>query len=924
MDSDPTRIVGREVELGRLADFLDDQDSRTRAVIIEGEAGAGKTTLWLEALRRAADRTFTVLDCRPAEPEAKLSYQALSDLFEPVLDVIIDHLPAPQARALELALAGGSAESFVDHRPVYTGTHSVLRQLSRSAPVLLAVDDLQRLDGPSERALGFAVRRLRDDSVAIMGTRRTDLGPYPGSALWEALRELSPERMRVGPLSLGAIQRLVAERLSFHVPRPLLTRIHHVTGGNPLFALEVADALSALEDLPTPSEPLPVPDDIRDLVHARLDKLPARTREALLVVALASKPTEALLARVVGDDWAARLDRARWAGVFAGGETLKFSHPLFGSVVESSSDPTLRRTAHAKLATAVDEEEARARHLALSATEADSGIAAALEVAAARTHARGAPDAAAELVELARRLTPPGCDDDLGRRSVAAAEYSFAAGETERALNLLQELVASTDPGPQRADLLRRVTTVQYHRNNLPAALANAQQALVEAGDDEALALSIEKEILFPLNVMGDLDSSREHALHVVELSERLDDPAGIAHGLAVASLARFMLGGGVDHEAMRRIFEVDTAASPAIMDARGVVSHILAWTGSLDDAREIMDGLRRRVLDEGDEGALPGILFRRAYIEVPWGDWSLAARYAEEGEDVCRRTGQETFLSGVLSIRAFTHTLRGDYDLAKAVGNEGMALGMASSAMLGVMFNTAALGFLASARGDAAETDAHLGPMLEAMKAGGAEPVVMWWLPDEVEALIALGESGRAESVTGWVEERARTSGSKWALAIAARCRALVCASKGDWAGAAPAFDEALEQQESRLEKYELARTLLAKGRAARRARKWGVAQESLQRALGVFDELDAVPWAEQARGELKRIGGRPSSPLELTETERKVAELVALGMSNKRVADALFMSARTVQSNLSRVYRKLGIRSRSELASQMSPRDR
>jgi DNA-binding CsgD family transcriptional regulator len=912
-------MVGRDEELAELDALLDAVPAPTRAVLIEGDAGVGKSTLWREALRHASDRGYTVMSCRLAEAEAKLSYQALSDMLEPVVGEAIDRLPLAQRRALEVAVLGSDAAGRpVDQRTVYSATLAVLRILAGQAPLVVAIDDLQWLDGPSARALDFALRRLAEAPVAIVATRRTGAS---ASGIVDTLRELPGKRVSVGPLSLDAIQRIVSAHLGVHVERSTLTRIHRASGGNPLFALEMADALAPLDHVPRANEPLPVPKDLKALLLERIRRLPAIARAVLLIVALAAQLTYDLLDQLDDDGSSAAVERARRAGILVeAGADLRFTHPLFASAVESTANPSELRTAHHRLAAVVHNEEARARHLALSTDRPDQVVAASLEAAAASTQARGAPDAAAELVELAQSLTPPDRVDDLRRRGIALAEYSFSAGDTARALALLEDMVASSPPGPERAELLRRLVRVHSHRDSLPAAIRSAEQALAEAGGDPALSLDIERELLFPLNVAGAIHDSRSHATRVIALSEQLGDTVGAAQGLAVTSLSDFMLGRGVDREAIAKVLAADPAiGGPAMLDATGLVSHVLAWTGEVARGRTVFDALRQRLVDEGDEGSLPNILFRAAYIEIPDGDWSLASRRAEEAEDICRRTGQDTFLPGILSVRSVVHAFQGDAVQARACAEHGMSVAAATGAMQGLAYNTAALGFLASSIGEPALTDEHLGPLVDAMRGAGVEePATMWWLADEIEALVAVGRIERASALTEWLDERSRAIDRSIGLAVAARCRGLRLAVQGDAAAAAAEFEEALSQHERQPSEYELARTLLAKGRVDRRDRKWGSARDCLERARALFEGLGGALWVERAGEELGRIGGRTPSSGDLSETERRVAELVASGMTNRQVADALFMSPRTVQSNLSRVFRKLGVRSRAELAAR------
>ena len=290
-------------------------------------------------------------------------------------------------------------------------------------------------------------------------------------------------------------------------------------------------------------------------------------------------------------------------------------------------------------------------------------------------------------------------------------------------------------------------------------AIRAAEQGLVEAAGAPALTLDIERELLFPLNVAGDISGSGAHAARVIELSEALGDEAGLTQGLGVAALSEFMLGRGVNRAAIARVMAVDPAVGgAALLDARGLLSHVLAWTGDVAAARDSLEQVRQRLVDDGDEASLAGILFRAALIEIPAGDWSLAAQRAQQGEDICRRTGQDVFLSGILSVRSSIHTFRGQLDDARACAEQGIASGAATGAMLGVGFNMAALGFLASSRRDSAGTHEHLGPLVAAMRGAGVEePASMWWLADEIEALVALGDNEQAAALTGWLDDGAR-----------------------------------------------------------------------------------------------------------------------------------------------------------------------
>src|SRR4051794_17854678 len=436
-------LIGRETELDSVGAFLDGLRADPGALALEGEAGAGKTALWLAALELARERGIRVLEARPAEAEAKLAFAALADLLEGVLDEVLQALPEPQGDALRVALLHERpGPDALDERAVGMGLLGSLRALGASGPVVVAVDDVQWLDPASASVLSFAWRRLRGEPVGLLVTRR--LGEPMPPALDSA------DRVAVGPLSLGAVHRLLHARLGVVLPRPVLRRVHDVAGGNPLFALELGRALVRSGATPAPGEPLRVPDRLRELVRGRLVALPDRTREALATVAALSQPTRALLARAGAE--AEVLRPAIEAQVLvAERERVRFPHPLLASTAYEEADALARTLLHRRLAELVADPEERARHLALAADGPDEAVAAALEEAAAHAAARGAGAAAAELSDQARRLTPPSLDGDVHRRRLAAARLRSTAGDTAGATQVLPPALHAAPPRPPGA-----------------------------------------------------------------------------------------------------------------------------------------------------------------------------------------------------------------------------------------------------------------------------------------------------------------------------------------------------------------------------------------------------------------------------------------------------------------------------------------
>ncbi len=399
-----------------------------------------------------------MLESRPAEAERGFAHAGLGDLLEPVLDDVLPELAAPRRRALEVALALEEEPDVpVDPRTLAIAVRNALEVL---APVVVAVDDVQWLDASTAGALAFALRRLREENVLVLFARR--LGE-PTEA--PDLDKVDAERLRVGPLSLGATQRLVQAELGTTLARPTLLRLHEASGGNPFYALELARALAAQDAAGDPTRPLPVPETLDGLVRARLEGLPDETRDALVLVAALGRASPQLLLAAGMREGA--LDAARDARVVDVDGTVRFTHPLLASALYQDLSAGERREAHRRLAEVVDDPIGRARHLALGTERADEEIAAALDDAAEQAAARGAMLAAAELAEHALRLTTATARDARERRAIAAAHAHLAAGAVDRAKALADELESETAAGV--APALRSGAQQQPPRNDRAA-----------------------------------------------------------------------------------------------------------------------------------------------------------------------------------------------------------------------------------------------------------------------------------------------------------------------------------------------------------------------------------------------------------------------------------------------------------------------
>ena len=919
-------ILGREDELHELGRFLQSIPAGPSALLLEGAAGIGKTTLWLEGAASARQAGYRVLSARAAESEARLSYSALGDLFAGALDETLPSLPGPQRRALETALlrdeVGGAPP---DQRAVSLASSGVLRALAASEPLVVAIDDVQWLDTSSARVLSFALRRLSDERVGVIASLRLGSGSKGDPiGIDRALQHVV--RLGLGSMPEDQLGRLLRERTGADLPRPVLVRLHRVSNGNPLFALEIARAMVRQGVRPEPGRPLPVPEDLQQLLSARLAALPTSARLPLLAVAAASPPTEELALAAVGPSESSRggLAKAEAAGVVERSDgRVRFSHPLLGSTVYTNAPPRERRDMHLRLAELIDEPEERARHLALGSDGPDANVARALDEAARHSRARGAPDAAADLGELARQLTPPEDAIELRRRSLEAAEFHFDAGDAARALAILRDTIASSPPGPDRAEMLYRLSSMSW-MNLVRGVREPAEQALREVGDDPELRSGIHVSLAWVAFYLGDLGEAREQARRLVAFAEHVTDPATRADALATLDFVEFLLGRQAEHlmsqalELQDRMLQGSWTEAAVYTTPRSILGLELMWAGRLDEARALFE----QELAEYERHAMytvrQEVLCYLAELECRAGRWDLATGYAAEAMETVVESGQTATQSHVaLFNQALAAAHLGQVDDALRMATEGVRLALANDDLFNANWNRAVLGFLELSLSNFERAHEHLEPVVRYLeRMDSAEPGIIPCIPDEVEALVALGRVDEADPLVDRLLEQGEALDRPWALAVASRCRGLLAAARGDPKGALLALERGVEAHHRVAQPFELARTLLVLGQVQRRSKQKRPARTSLGQARDIFSELGAPLWVERVEAELSRIGGRPPTPLGLTATEQQVARLVAEGRTNREVADELFLSPSTVQANLKRIYRKLGVRSRTELA--------
>jgi DNA-binding CsgD family transcriptional regulator len=916
-------LVGREHELDELARFLDAVPAGPVGLLLEGDAGIGKTTLWREVVSAALDRSYRVLSCRPVESEAQLAFSALGDLLEEVPDSAAAALPMPQRRALDIALLRMEAEGPSPlPRAVSLGVLGVLRALGASGPVVIAVDDVQWLDRPSASTLEFAVRRLRSEPIGIVLARRGVDADVP-LALDRARPGEAVRRLLVGPLGGDSLERLVRSRLDVHLGPPALRQLEAASGGNPYFALELARSVAERDVRLGPGEPLPVPGSLRMLLGERLADLAPDAREVALAASALARPTVALVEVSLRSADPAALAEAVDAGVLeVDGDRLRFTHPLIASVVYADAPAAERRALHARIADVVEEPEERARHLALAAVAPDEDVAASLDRAARSVRARGAPGEAAELYEEARRLTPPLQTHHAARRAVDAAECHFEGGDFARVRALLEEVTAGTDT-VERARALVFLGWVRANQEGFGVGADIFRAALEAVGPDMPLRIEIERGFAWSLHELGDVHAAEIHSRSALEMAERLRVPTVLARAVSDMAFFEAVAGHGDPIARIESALALDEPSEwRAIYDRpRWIHAMIRVWRGELELAEAALNEMQQAALDNGDEHSLPYILFYLARIEMLRGRFESASAYAQRAYEGAVETGQENEQPFALTIKALVDAHLGRVEAAREATDEGMSLALRLGVVPAYLELRAARGFLELSLASYEEAHRFLSSLREEVaKAGFGEPALFRFHGDAIETLVALGKLEEAASLLSELEERGEALQHLWARVVAARCRGLIAAARGDLPDAFAALEQAFELHPGLGQPLELARTHLVMGMVRRRSRQKRAARDSLQRALGSFEELGARLWAERARAELARIGGRAPAADALTPTERRVAELIAAGGTYREVADALFISPKTVQWNLSKIYRKLGIRSRAQLAASLA----
>jgi DNA-binding CsgD family transcriptional regulator len=891
-------------------EFLATARHRPSGLLIEGDAGIGKTTLWMTVVDRAESAGFCVLAARTGQAESDPAHTAVADVFAGIPPDVLAGLPDMQRLAADrVLLREHTAGRPTDERVTAAALLSAVHAMSAQKPVLIAIDDIQWLDPSSRAVLGFVARRIKG-AVGVVVTERSGRQPRETAASWLQVGTEPLVRSRVAPMSLGALHTMVSARLGTRFSRPAIVRIAEVSGGNPLYALELARVVADGSSVTGQR----LPDTLAELVRLRVDRLDDAVRDVLVVAASVTVPTVDLLAAAV-DRTAGQvttlLEAAEVEGIVViEGNRVRFTHPLLASGIYENAEPARRREFHRRLAELKTQPELRARHLALAAAEADEATLSTLDAAADSARARGAPAAAAELVELAIHLG----GDKVSRR-IRAAEHHYVAGDIARAGALLDAVIAQLRPGVLRAVALNLLAGVRIFEDDYAAAVALLGQARADAAGNDAVLVSSLVSLAFAHGMAGTFDDQLTVARSAVEIAERAGVPALTSRALAMWVHVSFQAGHGLDEAALQRAVDLEDRDdnTPIPFRASATRGLILAMTGRLDEAEAQLAEVAERCSQRGAEHDLMAVTGYRTLVAIWRARFDDADRHAADMMERAEQLGGSMVIAN--SIRAAAAGYRGDEDTARTYAQTALAQGAGYPPL--TVWASATLAFLEVSLGNYEQAVLAAEPLIELYRPFvGTELMSCCFMPDAAESLIALGRLDDAEPLIEAFERNGALLDRPWLLAIGSRCRAMFLAARGDLPAALAAVENALAEHERLPMPFERARAQLVLGEVQRRLRRRDAAAATVGEAMRRFDEFGAALWVQRARNQLSRINsaGRAEAS-ELTDSERRIAELVASGMSNRDVAEALFVSVKTVETNLTRVYRKLGIRSRAQL---------
>ncbi|WP_405761377.1 AAA family ATPase [Streptomyces sp. NBC_01420] len=907
-------------------------------ILLTGPEGIGRSTVAARLADDFAARGHRVLRCAPSPSDRDSPFLGLIDLLATAGDEALACLRAHERALLEGALlrrtppAGADPTTGRDALVLRLAVRKVLAALD-TGPVLLVVDDVQWLDEPTARVLVFLARRAGPRHT-VLATLRTSPHDARGPGV-AAARELCPQPVRTLPLP-PMTAREIADVLDAHGlhggpswPRQLVARLHEAASGNPRTALELAaglhEAAAAGAPLPDSSEPLPVPESLSRPVLDRLEALPARARKLLLTAGAAVRPTVELLRRAGCRQAAADVDVCVRHGLLVPPDrgALRFADPLTPMVLETRAPYALRMDAHRALAEAADDPVERAHHLARLAAGPDPVVADRLVEAASAARRRGAPGTAARLGRLAARHTPADGAHTGTARRLTAAEDALDAGDLDFARELAYEVLGDAD---RPADRVRAWTVVVDASGQAMSEIADVfPRAVRDAGEDPALLAPLHYRMSWHAwMVGGSAQRARDHAARAAALAARAGDRRTEVLALTQQAALELFLG--------RPAAEATLAAALAAPHDAYAMSHhngpiylkhrFHLVHDQLDEARAELRTLVYTLRQRGSADCLSQCLIGLAQLEIQRGRCRQALSMARQSLRIAERAGLSQ--GPAWYAVALAETAGGSLSQALAAAEAARRHSEDDDDRLFLPRALHAEGRIRLFGGEYARAAGLLRRTAELESAQGqGDPATRRWHADLAEALARSGAVDEAEAVIERARAQALRLGRAGVLATLDRAAATVREERGGLEAAALGYEEAAARLRAAGYALEEARTRVALGRVRRRLGDEGASHAAFARALRVFTAAGARAWVAGVRAERDRAGEAPplrlddgAWPERLSSTERSVVTRVAQGATNREIAAGLALSVKTVEAALTRAYRKLGARSRVEIA--------
>jgi DNA-binding CsgD family transcriptional regulator/tetratricopeptide (TPR) repeat protein len=936
-------VVGR----ARLLAEAEEQLRSGGSVLLSGPAGIGKSTVINLLADRATAAGALVLRCCPAVAEAQLPFLALIDLLEPVAERLCPTLPELQRDALESALLRRPAPlGDRDGLALRLAVTTVLRTLATDQQVLMVIDDAQWTDEPSAELLAFVTRRLVGLPVHALVSERVEVGESPTMAV-----ALCPPPVRdvpVSPLSTAEVAELLARHFGAPFPPSTAQRVHMASGGNPHYALELG---RALRDRSTPlgqDEPLPVPARLRAQVLVGVDELSAPVRETLTLASAGAKLTVDALVQAGRENAAAELDAAAQAGVLrpvgVGEATVRFAHPLMAAALYAQASDEQRRAAHHALVDSVSDPVERARHLALATADKDPQVAEALRAAAEQARAAGTPALAARLGVLAAGHLPAGDVDALVECRLVAAEDAVAAGQFDVAKAVAdQALEVAREPGQRMRAWIAMLDSCGQALADLDDVFA---QASLDAGDDPELLAKLDyRRAWRHVIVEGDSERARDLAQQTAERAARIGDRATEVFALTHEAMMRLRLGDPTVEDTLSRALAAPEV--PRVSNEHNGPRYVKARLDEISDrvpqARAELAALAVAAEERGAVESLMHLLRGIAELDIRAGRCEQALEGAYRALNLAEDAGMST--GPALRVASLAEAAGGRLDRARELAERGLRSTEDEGDLLHLPRNLHALGHALLLSGEAQAAAEALRRVRQLEREQRiAEPGITRAQADLAEALIAIGELDEAAQVITDGRTQAIRLGRWGILATLDRATAMSHVARRELDVAASLLRSAASRFLDLGYPLEEARTRLALGRVEIRRHRPAVAETELRQALRICRRTKAQPWLALVNEELDGLGsnavGVPGAgvnagvgaggvsgplptgaapappPVVLTRVERQVTKLVASGATNREISRSLYVSVKTVEATLTRIYRKLGIRSRVDLA--------